>query len=68
LLVDLKTGERKPQGISSYRGEENVAIGSHRGAKAIREYKPQGIGSHRAVEYIGISTRRGFVSTGDLLA
>jgi len=44
-----------------------VAIGSHRGAKAVREYKPQGISSYRAVEYIGISTRRGFISAGDLL-
>jgi len=41
--VDLGTGERKPQGISSRTKEENVAGGSHRGAKAIREYKPQGI-------------------------
>jgi len=39
LLVDLKIGERKPQGIGSYRGEENVAMGSYRGVKAIREYK-----------------------------
>jgi len=45
-----------------------VAIGSYRGAKAVRECKPQGIGSRRAVEYVGIGTRRGFVSAGDLLA
>jgi len=44
LLVDLRTGERKPQGIGSRRGEENVAMGSRRGAKAIWECKPQGIG------------------------
>jgi hypothetical protein len=44
-----------------------VAVGSRRGAKAVREYKPQGIGSHRAVEYVGIGTRRGFVTVGDLL-
>jgi len=35
LLVDLRIGERKPQGIGSRRGEENIAIGSHRGVKAI---------------------------------
>ena len=65
--MDLKTGEWKPQGISSCRGEENVAIGSCRGAKAVREYKPQGIGFCRAVEYISISTHKGFISAEDLL-
>ena len=44
-----------------------MAVGSRRGAKAVREYKPQGIGSRRAVEYVGIGTRRGFVGVGDLL-
>jgi len=44
-----------------------MAVGSYRGAKAIRECKPQGIGSYRAVEYVGISTRRGFIGAGDLL-
>jgi len=44
-----------------------VAMGSYRGAKAVRECKPQGIGSHRAVEHVGISTCRGFVNAGDLL-
>jgi len=44
-----------------------MAIGSHRGAKAVRKYKPQGISSHRVVEHVGISTHRGFVSAGDLL-
>jgi len=33
--VDLGTGERKPQGIGSRTGEENVAGGSRRGAKAV---------------------------------
>ena len=63
--MDLGTGERKPQGIGSRTGEENVAGGSRTGAKAVREYKPQGIGSHRAVEHVGIGTR---IGAGDLLA
>ena len=68
LLVDLKIEKQKSQGIGSRRGEENIAVGSRRGAKAIQECKPQGISSHRAVEHVGINTRRGFISTGDLLA
>jgi hypothetical protein len=65
--VDLGIGERKPQGIGSCTGEENVAVGSRRGVKAVWEYKPQGIGSYRAVEHVGIGTCRGFVGAGDLL-
>ena len=40
LLVDLGIAEWKPQGIGSRTGEENVAVGFRRGAKAVRECKP----------------------------
>ena len=62
LLVDLGIKKQKPQGIGSCIREENMAFGSHRGAKAVWEYKPQGISSHRAVENVGIGTCRGFVA------
>jgi len=36
LLVDLGTGERKPQGIGSRRGVKNVGVNSRRDLKAVR--------------------------------
>ena len=37
LLIDLGVRERGLQGISSYRGVEEVSISSHRELKAIRQ-------------------------------
>jgi len=36
-LVNLKTGERKLQGIGSYRGVENISVSSYKELKAIRQ-------------------------------
>ena len=39
LLIDLGTEERKLQGISSYKGVEDISISSCKELKAIRRWK-----------------------------
>ena len=36
LLIDLGIGEQKLQGISSYKGVEDISISSYKELKAIR--------------------------------